>query len=129
MIDREALAGAVRKLDSIQPAGNYGLVSRREVLRLIEQAAPDGLAEARLRMIDGIGTDLSRELAQGDPFEPFDRIYVLKRITAALDAARARTLAATPVPFADSDAEAEARFLQPINPDPITTSLRAEKKR
>jgi hypothetical protein len=42
-------------------------------------------------MIDGIGADDYLVFAQGSPFEPFDRVYVLKTITRVLDAARERT--------------------------------------
>lgn len=48
------------------------------------------IRDVRLLTIDGIGADLSGEFAQGDPFEPFDRIAVVKRITRVLDAARER---------------------------------------
>ena len=51
---------------------------------------PERIRDVRLLMIDGIAADLSREFAQGDPFEPFDRTYIVKRITAVLDAARSR---------------------------------------
>lgn len=47
--------------------------------------------DVRLLMIDGIASDLFREFAQGDPFEPFDRAYVVKRMTRILDDARDRT--------------------------------------
>jgi hypothetical protein len=70
---------------------------REAILDIERQAATLALADVaekvgnvRRWMIDAIGVELSREFAQGNPFEPFDRTYVVKTITRVLDEARAR---------------------------------------
>ena len=82
----------------------------RAAVRPVEREGMDTerLARVRFTLIDDIGTELSRELAQGNPFEPYDRVYVAKIITRVLDAARDRaSLAAgrlTPAALAREDA-------------------------
>jgi hypothetical protein len=60
-----------------QPAAGEGLDVER-------------LATVRHLLVNDIGAALSAALAQGDPFEPYDRIYVAKTITRVLDEARDR---------------------------------------
>jgi PIN domain nuclease of toxin-antitoxin system len=50
----------------------------------------DALYNARIGVIDDIGMALSRQLAQGSPIDPIDRIIVVNTITRVLDAARKR---------------------------------------
>jgi hypothetical protein len=63
--------------------------------RAAQPAAGEGLDVERLAtvrhlLVNDIGAALSAALAQGDPFEPYDRIYVAKTITRVLDEARDR---------------------------------------
>jgi hypothetical protein len=87
-------------LASSMPATGYHETTGAPALRPPGAGSPEpvdvteGIARvllARLAMIDGLGVELSRELTQGNPFEPFDRTYVVKTITRVLDAARDRT--------------------------------------
>jgi hypothetical protein len=48
------------------------------------------ITAVRRALVDDIGQELSQALAQGDPFQIFDRIYVAKTITRVLDGVRDR---------------------------------------
>ncbi len=79
---------------------NAFLASRGLDVRVAEGAAPsldvERIANIRLLLIDAIATDLGREFADGSPFEPFDRIYVVKTITRILDDTRDRVQRISP---------------------------------
>jgi hypothetical protein len=56
----------------------------------LDEGLDERIERVRISMIDAIGIVLSREFAQDNPFEPFDRMYVVKTITRVLDDARDR---------------------------------------
>ena len=67
------------------------------VVPTAEELDVDRLARARYALLDDIGSALSQKLAQGYPFEPYDRVHVAKVVTRVLDEARERVrLAAGP---------------------------------
>jgi hypothetical protein len=98
-VTREALTAACVEVfgpwfDAGQESGHYSPRVLADAIFALLPASPDQLRErllaVRMFLIDAMGTELSAEFAQDNPFEPFDRVYVLKVITRIFNDARKR---------------------------------------